>query len=109
MKPIVIIHGWSDNSDSFQNLAKRLKRETSRPVEEVWLSDYVSMDNDVKLADIAIAMQRAWEAKDMPILPNSIDAIIHSTGGLVIRLWMQRFYTDKGLNPPIQNLSLIHI
>lgn len=107
MKPIVIIHGWSDNSDSFQNLAKRLKRETGRPVEEVWLSDYVSMDNDVKLADIAIAMQRAWEAKHMPILPNSIDAIIHSTGGLVIRLWMQRFYTDKGLNPPIQNLVML--
>lgn len=107
MKPIVIIHGWSDTSDSFRKLAKRLERETGRPVEDVWLGDYESMDNDVKLEDIVIRMEKVWHQTGLPTQANSVDVVIHSTGGLVIRLWMQRFYTAKNKRPPVQNLVML--
>ena len=107
MKPIVIIHGWSDTSDSFQNLAKRLKKETNRPIEDVWLGDYVSMDNDVKLTDVVERMQQAWAEAALPFAPHAVDVVIHSTGGLVVRLWMQKFFSDLGKKPPIQNLVML--
>lgn len=107
MKPIVIIHGWSDTSESFERLAARIKRETNRPVEHIWLGDYASMDNDVKLEDIVIRMDKAWREAGLPLQANSVDVVIHSTGGLVIRLWMQRFYTEKNKKPPVQNLVML--
>ncbi|MFT4819420.1 MAG: triacylglycerol esterase/lipase EstA (alpha/beta hydrolase family) [Candidatus Azotimanducaceae bacterium] len=107
MKPIVIIHGWSDTSESFQRLAKKIESATQRPIEEVWLGDYESMDNDIKLKDVVTRMNKVWHQAGLPTQPNSVDVIVHSTGGLVIRLWMQRFYTDKNEKAPIDNLVML--
>lgn len=106
MTPIVILHGWSDNSSSFEKLADRLKKETNRIVEELWLADYVSLDDDVTMSDIIIAMQSAWTTSNLPLAPNSVDVIVHSTGGLVIRDWMSTYWSD-GQKPPIRNLVML--
>ncbi len=106
MIPIVIIHGWSDNSSSFEKLARRLKKETHRVVEEIWLADYVSLDDDVTMKDIIIAMQSAWLASGLPTKPNRVDVIVHSTGGLVIRDWMNNYWPD-GQKPPVRNLVML--
>ena len=83
-KPIVIIHGWSDQSESFQPLAARLAQETQQAVSNIWLGDYISLDDEVKLEDISRALQRAWVAAGLPVARNQVDVVIHSTGGLVI-------------------------
>ncbi len=106
MTPIVIIHGWSDNSSSFERLSKRLKKETGRTVEDLWLADYVSLDDDVTMKDIITAMQSAWSASGLPTKANSVDVIVHSTGGLVIRDWMSSFWPD-GQKPPVRNLVML--
>lgn len=106
MTPIVIIHGWSDNSSSFTKLAKRLKKETGRMVEEIWLADYVSLDDDVTMKDIVTAMQSAWKSSSLPTKSNSVDVIVHSTGGLVIRDWMSTYWPD-GKKPPVRNLLML--
>lgn len=106
MTPIVIIHGWSDHSSSFEKLAKRLKKETNRMVEELWLADYVSLDDDVTMKDIIIAMQSAWDLSGLPTKPNCVDVIVHSTGGLVIRDWMSTYWPD-GQKPPVRNLVML--
>lgn len=107
MKPIIIIHGWSDNSESFERLAKRLQSDLGRPTEDIWLADYISKDDDVKLSDVAAAMERAWAAKGISRTPNSVDVVIHSTGGLVVRLWMHTFYSKQGQPPPVANLVML--
>jgi hypothetical protein len=107
MKPIIVIHGWSDESSSFEDLSHRLKDDIDRDIQDLWLGDYVSMDDDVKLADVAIAMQRAWKFHELPTDPNSVDVIIHSTGGLVVRLWMHMYYSSEGNRPPVQNLVML--
>ena len=106
-KPIVIIHGWSDDSDSFDRLAKRLSGETGRTTEQIWLGDYISLDDDVRIRDIADALQAAWMARGLPVGANAMDAIVHSTGGLVIREWIHRHYTEKGNSPPVSNLVML--
>jgi len=48
MKPLVIIHGWSDEADSFLPLARAIEQRTGRPVESLWLGHYVSLDDDIR-------------------------------------------------------------
>lgn len=105
--PIVVIHGWSDNSESFIKLSEKLERETGQTAEQVWLGDYVSLDHDVRLSDIATALEVAWIEKGLPATKNSVDVIVHSTGALVIRMWMDVFYAAKGKRPPVENLVML--
>jgi len=105
--PIVFIHGWSDSSESFEPLAKRLARETAAPVHNLWLGDYVSLDDDVTLADISMGLQRAWLSSGLSTEANKVDVVVHSTGGLVVRDWMLSNYTSQDRRPPIQNLVML--
>lgn len=109
MKPLVVIHGWSDESQSFIPLAGAIKdkKKNQRQVEQIWLGDYVSLDDDVRMKDLAIGLQRAWKDRKLPGDPRSTDVIVHSTGGLVIRDWMYRYYTSAGLRPPVRNLVML--
>ena len=104
-KPLVILHGWSDSWESFQNLARFFARETNRRVEIVKLADWLSLDDEVTYHDLAEGMQREWRAKKLPETPRSVDIVVHSTGALVLREWMTRFYTSS--TNPVQNLLML--
>ena len=107
MKPLVIIHGWSDDSSSFVNLAEQISNETGREIESIFLGNYVSLDDDVQMSDIVSALSRAWTKKKLPIQAKGVDVIVHSTGGLVIRDWMASKWVNKGKKPPVNNLVLL--
>lgn len=107
MKPLVIIHGWSDSEDSFIPLAEALERETGRPVEQLWLGSYVSLDDDVRMQDLVRGLQRAWKARELPLKARSVDVIVHSTGGLILRDWMDSQYMARGRKPPVNNLVML--
>ena len=105
-RPIVILHGWSDTPESFLPLAKLLREElNTRNVSIITLANYITMQDEVRFDDLVTAMQRAWEDHGLPIAKGSVDAIVHSTGGLVIRDWLQRnFAVDHA---PIKHLLMI--
>lgn len=107
MKPLLIIHGWSDEADSFVALASAIETASNRTVLSVFLGNYVSLDDDVQMKDLVNGLQRAWQQQKLPTDTKSIDVIIHSTGGLVIRDWMDTHYSAKGLKPPINNLLML--
>jgi hypothetical protein len=103
---LIIIHGWSDNSKSFVNLGKQLVAAgATDAVTHVRLGDYISMDDDVTLDDLADALDKAWTTEGLPTKKRSVDAIVHSTGGLVIRHWMTRFRTPE--DNPIHRLLML--
>ncbi|MEH6566291.1 MAG: alpha/beta hydrolase [Halopseudomonas sp.] len=105
---LVIIHGWSDNFSSFRALAKRLASPLpdgiGAQVEQIYLGDYISLDDQVTFADLVEAMDRAWTDAGLPRSPRSVDAVVHSTGGLVIRDWLSRFPPDQ---VPIHRLLML--
>ncbi len=107
MKPLVIIHGWSDDCTSFLPLANALEAAANRPAEQLFLGNYVSLDDDVQMKDLVQALTHAWSKEKLPTAPGSVDVIIHSTGGLVVRDWMHTCYTSKGIKPPIGNLVML--
>jgi hypothetical protein len=104
-KPIVIMHGWSDDYQSLQNLATMLRKETQRSVQQINLANYITLDDDIHLHDLACAMQQAWQTQGLPTQPYSVDVIVHSLGGLVLRDWLTRFYTPQ--NAPVKHLVML--
>ena len=87
-RQVVIIHGWSDTSKSFAGLTAFLRANGFQPF-PIWLGDYISLDDDVRIEDVAkrmqVVIQDAMATKGL--LPP-FDVIIHSTGGLVLREWI---------------------
>ncbi len=105
---LVILHGWSDSAASFKRLGQKLVALGVAPqVVNVRLGDYVTLDDDVTYADLTRAMMRAWQNE--PALkdaaPGSVDAVVHSTGGLVIRDWMTTYFTPASC--PLKRILML--
>ncbi|MCG6122003.1 MAG: hypothetical protein MEP57_04770 [Microvirga sp.] len=105
-KQIAILHGWSDDSRSFRPLRDFLASHGFAP-SAIWLGDYVSRDDDVRVEDAARRMQEVVAAKiDAGELTPPFDLIVHSTGGLVAREWLAQHYPD-GRGAPVKRLVML--
>ena len=90
---LAIIHGWSDTSRSFKHLGDTLVSEGAvEGVRHVRLGDYISLDDDITFDDLADALEKAWRDDELPTRHRSVDVLVHSTGALVVRHWMTRYY-----------------
>ena len=105
---VVILHGWSDKAASFQPLANFLEGRGFQTL-DLFLADYISMDDDVSIEDAAKAMQAAVEGKIAGReLKPPFDLIVHSTGGLVARTWLSAYCAGmKSEQMPVQRLVMI--
>ena len=96
MAQVVIVHGWSDTSKSFEPLAGFLRAQEIA-VTPIYLGDYISLDDDVRVEDVAKRMHAVLnERLDNGELQSPFDMIVHSTGGLVARQWLAEYYPDGG-------------
>jgi hypothetical protein len=87
---LVLIHGYSDKGKSFAAWRERLK-DRYRRTEQIAVVDYVSLTNEVTIKDLAEGFDIALSSR--PGLQNDedFDAIVHSTGMLVIRSWLTTY------------------
>lgn len=103
---LAILHGWSDTSASFQPLRAWLGAH-GHPTTDVWLGDYISLDDDVRVEDVAKRMKAVVDALIADgTLASSFDLIVHSTGALVAREWLATFYPD-GAGCPVKRLVML--
>lgn len=95
--PILIVHGWSDNYQSFVPLQQWLQTQYG-PTIQVFFANYDSMENHVTFDDLAAGLQDRFEtlvaAGTLKLDPFSLDVIVHSTGGPVIRHWLYHYLMD---------------
>lgn len=85
-RPIVLVHGYSDKGPSFRRWSDVL---TARGFDAttIHLGSYVSLSNEISVKDIAEGFDRAL--RESPLHDGQpFDAIVHSTGMLVVREWL---------------------
>lgn len=105
MNQTVIIHGWSDESASFDELGKLIATHAGVAPVDIRLGDWISMNDEVTLFDVAEALERAWLANGLSTAPRSVDVVVHSTGALVVREWMTRFHQPASV--PIHRFVML--
>jgi pimeloyl-ACP methyl ester carboxylesterase len=88
--PLVLIHGYSDQGASFQAWRDNLtKHEPIWDIEAISTCSYQSLTGEVTIKDLADGLDRALQVRFGNNDP-AFDAIVHSTGMLVIREWFAR-------------------
>lgn len=112
---VVLVHGWSvRNTETYGALPERLKKEARRAggpdldVHNIWLSKYISFHNEVRVIDIARALEAALRDEfgdDLGKRPLAM--ITHSTGGPVVREWLQRHYLDEQRRVPLSHFIML--
>jgi len=109
MQKVYLIHGWSvKETTTYQALHIKLA-EHGFDLEHIYLGRYVSLDNDVEIKDIAHAMHRALtESLGKTEWSGPIHMITHSTGALVVKQWLNSYYTGKVASKrPLKNLVFL--
>jgi hypothetical protein len=84
-RPIVLIHGYSDSAPSFARWREILEGH-GYASGDIHACTYQSLTNEINIKDIAEAFDRAL--RDRIGAGTEFDAIVHSTGMLVLRQWL---------------------
>ena len=103
-RPLVLIHGYSAQGKDLDNLKAGL---VARGIEskDIDICNYVSLNNEITIKDIAEGLDRAFRVHD--VFGNDtqeFDAIVHSTGMLVLRSWLANAGPRAG-NPRLKRLK----
>lgn len=112
--PLVLVHGYSDAGKSFNHWKKRLAA-LGYPARLIHTVTYESLTNEVSIKDIAEGFDRALRLKVGLAADEDFDAIVHSTGMLVIRSWLTTYPSRRsrlkrliGLAPATFGSPLAH-
>ena len=85
--PLVLIHGYSDEGTSYAKWKAALQSAPGAPEPQVInICSYVTLNNEITVDDIAEGLDHALRERGLD--KKQFDAIVHSTGMLVIRSWL---------------------
>lgn len=111
---IVFVHGWSvANTDTYGGLPLALQSSISTQlniqVQHLMLAKYVSFADEVKVDDISRGMQHAVNEEVLPKLATGekFVCVTHSTGGPVVRNWINQYYQHNLTQCPISHLIML--
>jgi hypothetical protein len=113
---LIFVHGWSVRStDTYGQLPTRLREGAARrgidlKTSDAFLGQYVSFQDNVTLDDIGRAFQQAVVDSVLPRLAagERFACITHSTGGPVVRKWLEIHYGPDGLGEcPMSHLVML--
>ncbi len=112
---VIFVHGWSvQNTDTYGGLPRYLETPGLFPgsdiqVGNIYLGRYISFDDAVTLDDIARAFNQAVTDELGAKLKSGerFACITHSTGGPVVRQWMDIYYKDNLAKCPLSHLVML--
>src|SRR4051794_41958394 len=89
-RPIVLIHGYSADGIDFSSICSELKKRHIDPI-DINVGNCVSLNNEITIKDIAEGFDRALRNNPRLNAGQEFDAVVHSTGILVIRSWLTNY------------------
>lgn len=90
---IVLVHGYSDRGESFKAWKEVLKSLGYDPT-IIGIVTYETLTNEISIKDIAEGFDRALSLAGFRET-DSFDAMVHSTGMLVVRSWLTTYGRDS--------------
>src|SRR4051794_34532949 len=91
-RPVVLIHGYSASSKDFDNFIPALRQQGVDAL-EISVCNYISLNNEITVRDIAEGFDRSLRMHPSLRGGEEFDAIVHSTGMLVLRTWLTEYGT----------------
>ncbi len=88
--PVVLVHGYSDKGEGFSHWRQTLQAR-GRDATTIHIGNYISLSNEVSIKDIAEGFDRALHERAGLKAGEPFDAIVHSTGMLVVREWLAAY------------------
>jgi hypothetical protein len=88
---LLILHGYSDGATSFTGL-RDFFQANGYARDDVFLLNYASMDDQSQFSDFADKLDEDYEKL---FAGERIDIACHSTGSLVVRLWLDLHYARQ--------------
>lgn len=104
-RPLLLIHGYSANGIAFKEICQALN---NRGIEarDLDICSYISLNNEITIKDIAEGFDRALRSH--PVLSDDaqeFDAVVHSTGMLVLRAWLANGNVSVASNNRLKRLK----
>lgn len=93
-RPVILIHGYSDKGKSFQTWVGKLCALGYDP-RSIHVCSYETLTNEVSIPDIAEGFDRALRERIGICGDEEFDAVVHSTGMLVVRSWLSVYATRR--------------
>jgi hypothetical protein len=111
---VVFVHGWSVTStDTYGGLPAALVKNAPANLDlqitHLYLGKYISFADEVKVDDIARGMEHALATEVVPKLAKGerFACITHSTGGPIVRKWIDRYHHGKLEKCPLSHLVML--
>ncbi len=108
---LVFVHGWSVTSkDTYGELPEAVSAAATAagvPVvlKNIYLGRYISFHDEVQMDDLADAMEHAVQTDLKGV--ETFSCITHSTGGPLVRRWVDRHYGDRLADCPLRHLIML--
>lgn len=112
---VIFVHGWSvTHTNTYGELPQWLESQSKEgtltiQVGNIYLGHYISFDDTVTIDDIARAFDHAVRDEIADKLGNGerFACITHSTGGPVVRKWMDLYYKNHLAKCPLSHLIML--
>ncbi len=90
-RPLLLIHGYSDVGQSFVKWKQILVDRGLYTEDQIHICNYRTLTNEVTIKDIAEGFDRALRINAKIKPDEAFDAVVHSTGMLVLRSWLSSY------------------
>ena len=108
---LIFVHGWSvTHTNTYgtlpQVIADHSPDDLDIQISHIFLGEYISFRDEVKVSDLVVALEQALADTLAPDEPFS--CITHSTGGPVVREWINTYYGKDRLDAmPLRHLIML--
>lgn len=112
---VIFVHGWSvTHTNTYGELPQWLESQSKDgklgiQVGNIYLGHYISFDDTVTVDDIARAFDHAVRDEIADKLKNGerFACVTHSTGGPIIRKWMDLYFKNSLEKCPLSHLIML--